>query len=155
MESFRMFVKESCILAQGSHLQPALLGPAGRTWLPLPTRWRQMHFPQRWRSCSPLWWGVSEHPPMKYVLGDDHLAMPIMALAAWKFHRSLSKGCGRRLELRGAEILCGDGADAHLWCRLPVLLGQGKEWRIIFSVDFLFSAWLQFLMAEKPCNLLK
>lgn len=61
--------------------------------------------------------------------GDDSLLLvPIMALAAWKFHSVLFlKDVAERVGVTELEILCGDGADAHLWCRLPVLLGQGKE----------------------------
>ena len=54
--------------------------------------------------------------------------MPIMALAAWKCHSILFlKDVAGTVGVTEAEILCGDGADAHSWCRLPVLLGQGKE----------------------------
>lgn len=77
--------------------------------------------------------------------GDDHLAMPIIAHMAWKFHSALSpKDVARVVGVTEAEILCGDWADPHWRCKLPLLLGPGNQRRIIFYSYFLFSPELSF-----------
>ena len=61
---------------------------------------------------------------------------------------SFSKGCDQNDWSHRSWDSLWDGADPHWQCRLPVLLGQGNERRIIFYFNFL-QPWTQLLMAEK------
>lgn len=56
-----------------------------------------------------------------------------------EIHSFFLKDVWRAVGVAGTEILCGGWGWCPLWCKMPVLLGRTR-WRIIFSVDFLFSS---------------